>query len=72
MGATLALGGSGYAAPLFEMRDELVAREDAVWWVVVVGFAFAVALAWATWCRLQGGDAEISFGWSGFKVVCRG
>ncbi len=45
--------------------------EDVVWWVVVVGFAYAVALAWATWCRHNGGSAEISFGWTGFKVVCR-
>ena len=45
--------------------------DDVIWWIVVVGFAYAVALAWATWCRHNGGSAEISFGWTGFKVVCR-
>lgn len=71
MGATLALAGSGYAPPAVAYHGEAERQEDAVWWVVVVGFAYAVALAWATWCRVNGGSAEISFGWTGFKVVCR-
>jgi hypothetical protein len=52
-------------------HGETARREEAVWWVVVVGLAYAVALAWATWCRKNGGSAEISFGWTGFKVACR-
>jgi hypothetical protein len=71
MSATLAVAGQGYAPPAVTLGDEIERREDVVWWVVVVGFAYAVALAWATWCRSKGGNAEISFGWSGFKVVCR-
>lgn len=71
MGATLAYAAPGYAPPAVAFGGEAARREDAVWWVVVVGFAYAVALAWATWCRINGGDAEISFSWSGFKVVCR-
>jgi hypothetical protein len=71
MGATLALAAPGYAPPAVGFHGETARREDAVWWVVVVGFAYAVALAWATWCRRNGGSAEISFGWTGFKVVCR-
>jgi hypothetical protein len=71
MGATLALAGSGYAPPAVTLDGEVARQEDVVWWVVVVGFAYAVALAWATWCRTNGGSAEISFGWTGFKVVCR-
>ena len=71
MGATLIAATPGYAPPAVSLERDLVRREDAVWWVVVVGFAYAVALAWATWCRHNGGSAEISFGWTGFKVVCR-
>lgn len=71
MGATLAYAAPGYAPPMVAHEGRMVHREDAIWWVVVVGFAYAVALAWATWCRVHGGSAEISFGWTGFKVVCR-
>lgn len=71
MEAALALAGSPYAAPALDHRGELAEQEDVVWWVVVVGFAYAVALAYAAWCRNGGGSAEISFGWSGFKVVCK-
>jgi hypothetical protein len=71
MGATLALDSPAYAPPAVMFDREVAQRQDVVWWVVVVGFAYAVALAWATWCRQNGGSAEISFGWSGFKVACR-
>ncbi len=72
MGATLALAAPGYVPPAVRLDGDVAAgQEEAVWWVVVVGFAYAVALAWATWCRVNGGSAEISFGWTGFKVVCR-
>ena len=70
MDTALALAGP-YAAPALAFAGEPAETEDVVWWVVVVGFAYAVALAWATWCRHNGGSAEISFGWTGFKVVCR-
>jgi uncharacterized membrane protein len=66
------LGAAGYAAPAIAWNGETAEHEDVVWWVVVVGFAYAVALAYVAWCRHQGGDGEISFGWSGFKVVCKG
>jgi hypothetical protein len=68
---TLALAAPAYSPPAVAFRGETARREEAVWWVIVVGFAYAVALAWATWCRKNGGSAEISFGWTGFKVVCR-
>ena len=60
-----------YAPPALAFAGEPAETEDVIWWIVVVGFAYAVALAWATWCRRDGGSAEISFGWTGFKVVCR-
>ena len=59
-----------YAAPALAFTGDPAQQDDVIWWVVVVGFAYAVALAWATWCRQGGGSAEISFGWTGFKVVC--
>ncbi len=71
MSTTLAVAAPAYSPPAVAFHGETARREEAVWWVVVVGFAYAVALAWATWCRKNGGSAEISFGWTGFKVVCR-
>jgi hypothetical protein len=71
METALALAGPSYAAPALTHPGELAETEDVVWWIVVVGFAYAVALAYAAWCRRGGGSAEISFGWSGFKVVCK-
>ncbi len=68
---TAGLSGTGYAAPAVAFRGETAEQEDVVWWIVVVGFAYAVALAYVAWCRRNGGNGEISFGWSGFKVVCR-
>ena len=61
-----------YAPPALAFAGEPAERDDIIWWVVIVGFAYAVAVAWATWCRHTGGSAEISLGWTGFKVVCRG
>jgi hypothetical protein len=63
---------AGYAVPSLGFAGEPAQTDDVVWWVVVVGFAYAVALAWATWCRHTGGSPEISFGWTGFKVACKG
>jgi hypothetical protein len=71
MDGTLLLS-SPYAAPELAFAGEPAESEDVVWWVVVVGFMYAVALAWATWCRHTGGSPDISFGWTGFKVACRG
>lgn len=51
-----------YAAPALAFGREPAETEDVVWWIIVVGFAYAVALAWATWCRHNGGSAEISLG----------
>ena len=65
MDTALALAGS-YTPPALAFAGDPAEREDVVWWIIVVGFAYAVALAWATWCRRNGGSAEISFGWSGW------
>ena len=58
---TALVGVGPYAAPALAFVGEPAETEDVVWWIVVVGFAYAVALAWATWCRRNGGSAEISF-----------
>jgi hypothetical protein len=71
MESTLLLA-PAYAPPSLSLANAVEERDDVIWWIVVVGFAYLVALAWASWCRATGGSAEISFGWSGFKVVCRG
>lgn len=71
MGLALAAPSAGYDAPSLGRGLPLDDREDVVWWAVVVGFAYALALAWASWCKLTGGDPEIVFGWTGFKVICR-
>ena len=71
MDTALALAGPAYAPPALAEGGDLAETDDVVWWIVVVGFAYALALAWAAWCRHHGGNAEISFGWSGFKVVCK-
>ena len=71
MDTALALAGPAYAPPALAAGDDLSETDDIVWWIVVVGFAYALALAWAAWCRHTGGNADISFGWSGFKVVCK-
>ncbi len=61
-----------YLTPEIVGEIELVREEEPWAWAVVVGFAFAAALAWATYCRHTGGNPDISFGWSGFKVKCTG
>ena len=71
MDTALALAPQVYAPPALAEGGDLAETDDVVWWIVVVGFAYALALAWAAWCRHHGGNAEISFGWSGFKVVCK-
>lgn len=59
-----------YVSPAIVGEIELVREEEPWVWAVVVGFAFTLALAWAAYCRRLGGNADISFGWSGFKVKC--
>ena len=71
MDTALALAGPSYAPPALLAGGDLAETDEVVWWIVVVGFAYALALAWAAWCRSRGGNAEIQFGWSGFKVVCK-
>jgi len=70
MHAAPALAGP-YAPPSLAFAGDPAETEDLVWWVIAVGLAYAIALAWAAWCRHNGGSAEISFGWTGFRVVCR-
>jgi hypothetical protein len=46
-------------------------QQHILWWVVYLGFAYAAALLYATYCTHSGGHSEIDFGWTGFKVSCR-
>lgn len=72
MHTALALPDTGYAAPSigFGVDAKAGASDDVVWWVVFVGLAYAIALAWATYCRISGGYPDISLTWKGFKVAC--
>ena len=65
-----ALAPRAYTRPALAWRGETAEREHIVWWVVVVGFSYAAALAWASYCIYKGGSPSISFGWTGFKVSC--
>lgn len=66
-----ALASNGYTAPALRGSPTLSQSDEIVWWVVWVGFAYAVALAWATYCRVTGGYPDISLTWKGFKVACK-
>jgi hypothetical protein len=66
-----ALAATGYAAPHLEAGTAAGESDEIVWWVVWVGFAYAIALAWATYCRISGGYPDISLTWKGFKVACK-
>jgi hypothetical protein len=60
-----------YVAPRVLWHGETAQRQRIVWWIVFVGFAYVVALAWATYCIHTGGAPDIELTWSGFKVICR-
>jgi hypothetical protein len=63
--------GAPYAPPTVMWRGEAAQRQRIVWWVVFVGFAYLLALAYATYCRHTGGDPDIELTWKGFKVTCK-
>ena len=54
MGTALALADPSYSAPALAYSGELAESEDVVWWIVVVGFAYAVALAYVRLVPPQG------------------
>ncbi len=70
MDGTLALAPSGYEPPALQWREETAVEAPGIWFVILVGFSYSAALAWASYCIYKGGSPEISFGWSGFKVAC--
>ncbi len=71
--STLALAARpAYEAPQITFGEAAAEIDEIVWWVVWVGFAYVVALAWATYCRATKGYPDISLTWKGFKVACHG
>ena len=70
METAFALAAPRYEPPTLVWRGEAGQAVHVVWWAVVVGFSFALALAYAAYCSYLGGSPSISFGWSGFKVSC--
>ena len=63
-------GRAPYEPPALAWTGEVAQPEPVLWWAVVVGFSYSLALAWASYCIYKGGSPTISFGWSGFKVRC--
>ena len=59
-----------YEPPALFWTGEPAEAEHYLWWAVAVGFSFSIALAYAAYCTSRGGDPDISFGWTGFKVRC--
>ena len=49
MGTALALADPSYSAPALGYAGEVAESEDVIWWIVVVGFAYAVACARKRW-----------------------
>ena len=68
MATALAL--PAYEAPALAWTNETAERAEVLWWVVFVGFAYALAMAYAAYCTHSGGSADISLTWRGFKVAC--
>jgi hypothetical protein len=61
-----------YERPRLAWPDGVVEqRQHILWWVVFVGFAYALAIAYAAYCTYTGGHPDIDLTWYGFKVSCR-
>lgn len=60
-----------YEPPALLWDADPAQRSPIVWWVVFVGFAYTLAIAYATYCRWSGGDPDISLTWKGFKIECK-
>jgi hypothetical protein len=69
MDSTLAL--PRYEPPALAWPGELGQRQEIVWWIVFVGFAYALAVAYAWYCTHTGGHPDIDLSWKGFKITCR-
>jgi hypothetical protein len=42
-------------------------QQHVIWWVVFVGFAYAVAIAYSAYCTYTDCNPDISLTWYGFK-----
>jgi hypothetical protein len=45
-------------------------QSPVVWWIVFVGYSYALATSYAAYCWSLGGTPVIDLIWSGFKVTC--
>ena len=70
---TLVLPESGilaYDTPGVEITDGAT-EEDWLWFLLIVGFLYWLALAYAVYCTHSGGHPYISFSWwKGYTVAC--
>jgi hypothetical protein len=70
MSSIQAMAPPSYEPPALAWAGETAQAVAAVWWAILVGFSFSLALAYASYCIYFGGDPSISFGWKGFTVTC--
>ncbi|MEX2211546.1 MAG: hypothetical protein WD689_07265 [Gaiellaceae bacterium] len=70
MSTSVALAPPVYEAPALTWVGETAQAVATPIWAVLVGFSFALALAYASYCTYVGGSPDISFGWRGFRVTC--
>jgi len=54
--------------PPVAVLDHIEHESESYWWIVVL--LFSAALAWAAYCRSQGGHPVIRATWRGFIVRC--
>ena len=59
-----------YEPPAITWDREPAELEEWLWWAVIIGWTFSIALAYAAYCTYRGGDPTISLTWKGFKVSC--
>ena len=56
--------------PALAWPTEMGMESPVVWWVVFVGYSYALATSYAAYCWSLGGTPAIDLTWSGFKVAC--
>ena len=54
-----------YAGPAIDAEPGTIQTDEEPWilFVIIVGFLYAVALAYAAYCQWRGGWPSISFSW---------
>ncbi len=67
---SLAIAPPRYSVPELAWTGETAQVVTVVWWAIIVGWSFSLALAYASYCIYSGGSPDIELTWRGFKVTC--